>query len=96
MTLRSANETSRQDIGRGRYDRPAGPLDVRKQYNPHTEIIRMPAGSIVSIPRLEASLEPLDPPSPGFYGALMFALPVSIFLWVLIGFAAWGLLSVFR
>lgn len=89
--LRSASETSRQDIGRGRCDRPAGPLDVRTQYSPHTEIVRLPAGSIVSIPVLES----LDPSPPGFYGALVFALPISLALWVLIGLAGWGLISVF-
>jgi hypothetical protein len=62
-----------------------------KQYYPPTEIVRMPSGSIVSIP----SFEELDPPSPGFYGALMFALPISFILWILIGLAVWGLVSVF-
>jgi len=95
MTFRSSNETSRQNIGRGRYDRPAGSRDVRTQYNPHTEIVRSPAGSIVSIPRFEAPLEPLDLAQARLHEALMFALPLSFFLWILIGLAAWGLISVF-
>lgn len=61
-----------------------------KQYYPPTEIVRLPSGSIARIPRFEQ----LDPPPPGFYGALMFALPLSIILWILIGLAAWGLVSV--
>ena len=91
MIMRSANETSRQDIGRGRYDHPAGSRGTVTQYASGAEIIRMPSGSIVSIP----SLESLDPPSPGFYGALMFALPISLMLWILIGLSVWGLVSVF-
>lgn len=60
-----------------------------------TEIIRMPAGSIVQLPRLEPRFESLDPPDPGFYRALMFALPISLVLWGLIGLAVWLLASVF-
>jgi len=63
----------------------------RKQYNPPTEIVRLPSGSIVQIP----SFESLNPPDPGFYRALMFALPISLVLWGLIGLAVWGLVSVF-
>lgn len=65
--------------------------DAGTKYYPRTEIVRMPSGSIVAIPALES----LDPSPPGFYGALVFALPVSLALWVLIGLAGWGLISVF-
>lgn len=69
--------------------------DVRTQYNPHIEIVRMPSGSIVSIPRLEPPLEPLDLAQARLKEAILFALPLSIFLWILIGLAVWGLFSVF-
>jgi hypothetical protein len=91
MTLRSVNETSRQNIGRGRYDRPAGSRDVRTQYNPHTEIVRLPAGSIVSIPRHEAPLEPLDLSQARFNKALAFALIVNFSIWGLLALAVWAL-----
>lgn len=62
-----------------------------KQYYPPTEIVRLPSGSIARIPRFE----PLDPQPPGFYGALVRWLPVSIIIWILLGLACWGLISVF-
>jgi hypothetical protein len=69
--------------------------DAKKQYNQRAEIIRMPAGSIVSIPRYESSLEPIDLAEARLKKALLFAIPLSLFLWILIGLAAWGLVSVF-
>lgn len=56
-----------------------------------TEIVRMPSGSIAQIP----ALEPIDLAQARFHKALLFALPVSLFLWGLIGFAVWLLASVF-
>jgi hypothetical protein len=91
MMFRSANETSRQDIGRGRYDRPAGSRDVRTQYNPHTEIVRMPAGSVVFLPRLEPPLESLDLAKSRFNKALAFALIVNFSIWGLLALAVWAL-----
>jgi hypothetical protein len=64
-------------------DAPGG--DAKKQYIQRVEMVRMPSGSIVSIP----SFEELNPPPPGFYGALMFALPISLAIWCLLGFAVW-------
>jgi hypothetical protein len=87
-------KTSQRDIGRGRFDHPAGSHGVT-QYYAGNEIIRMPAGSIVQLPRLEPSFEPFDPPQANLHRALMFALPISLVLWGLIGFAGWLLLSVF-
>ena len=87
----SFEKTSRQNVGRGRFDHSAGSRDVRKQYNPHTEIVRMPSGSIVQI----SSFKEIDAAPPGLYRALMFAIPVSLVLWSLIGAAAWLLISVF-
>lgn len=90
MMFRSANETSRQDIGRGRYDLPAGSRGAVTQYTSGAEIIRMPSGSIVSIP----PLEPLDIAQARLKEAVLFALPVSVLIWVLIGLSVWGLISV--
>lgn len=70
-------------------DAPGG--GAKKQYNQRTEIVRMPSGSIAQIP----SFEPLDPSQARLHRALMFALPVSLLLWSLIGFAVWLLISVF-
>jgi hypothetical protein len=75
-------------------DAPGG--DAGTKYYPRTEIIRMPAGSIVSIPRYESPLEPIDLAEARLKKALLFAIPLSLFLWILIGLAAWGLVSVFR
>jgi hypothetical protein len=62
------------------------------QYSSGAEIIRMPSGSIVSIP----SLEPLHLAEARLKEALLFALPLSIILWILIGLAIWGLISAVR
>lgn len=89
MMFRSANETSRQDIGRGRYDHPAGSRGAKKQYNHRAaNVILLPSGSI-------APLEEIDLSQARFHRALMFALPVSLLLWSLIGAAVWLLASVF-
>ncbi len=66
-------------------------LDAGTKYYPRTEIIRMPSGSIVAIP----PLEPIDLAQARFHRAIMFALPISLVLWSLIGLAVWGLVSVF-
>jgi hypothetical protein len=92
MMFRSANETSRQDIGRGAFDHPAGSRGAKKQYNQRAEIVRMPSGSIVSIP----SFEEFDTTPTGLHRALMFALPISIILWGLIGLAVWLLVVAIR
>jgi hypothetical protein len=81
--------TSRQHIGRGRNDHAAGSRGEGTQTNPHDEIIRMPAGSIVSIPRLKISNSlqtSID------IGVAMFW--IGYFLLVLggIGFTCWALL----
>jgi hypothetical protein len=91
MIARQHKKTSRQNVGRGRYDHPAGSRGAKTKYIPRTEIIRLPSGSIARIPIFE------DPDSSQarLHRALMFALPVSLILWSLIGAAAWLLISVF-
>lgn len=91
MTARDYGMTSQRDVGRGRFEHPAGSRGAKKQYNHRTEIVRLPSGSIAQIP----SLEQLDLSQARFNRALMFALPVSFILWGLIGLAIWGLISVF-
>ena len=75
----------------GNHPLPASRGEGTQTY-PHTEIVRMPSGSIAQIP----ALEPLNLSQARFNEALLFALPLSIFLWVLIGLAICGLVSVFR
>jgi hypothetical protein len=69
----------------------AGSRGKGKQYNPPAEIIRLPSGSIVSIPRFE----PIEFAEARLKKELPFALFVSLILWGLIGLAVWGLISVF-
>lgn len=83
--------TSRQKVGRGRFDHSAGSRGEGKQYNSRTEIVRLPSGSIAQIPLFEAP----DLAQARLKEAILFALPVSIILWGLIGLAVWGLVSVF-
>lgn len=60
---------------------PAGSRGSVPQYKSGAEIIRMPAGSIVSIPSLEAS----DLPKPRLNEPLVLALLFNCLLWF--GFA---------
>lgn len=90
QALLRAPDKTRPAATTGACPQPAS-VDAKKQYHQRVEIVRLPAGSIVSIPVLES----LDPSPPGFYGALVFALPISLALWVLIGLAGWGLVSIF-
>ncbi|MCK1430883.1 hypothetical protein [Bradyrhizobium sp. 87] len=84
--------TSQRDVGRGRFDRPAGSRGAKKQYNHRTEIVRLPSGSIAQIP----SFESLDLSQARFHRALVFALPVSLLLWSLIGLSVWLILCAIR
>lgn len=79
MTMRyPRSETSRQNIGRGRYDHPAGSRGAVTQTTSGAEIVRLPAGSIVSI----GPFEPIEFAESRLKEALLFALPVSILLWI--------------
>lgn len=69
----------------------AGSRGEGTQTHPHAEIIRLPSGSIVSV----GPFEPIDLAEARLKEAIAFALPVSIILWILIGLAIWGLISVF-
>lgn len=59
------------------------------------EIIRMPSGSIVSIPRIEPALEPLDLSKARLNKALVFALAINFLAWGFILLAGRALASVF-
>lgn len=88
--LPTSQLTSRQNVGRGRFDRSAGSRGAVTQYISGAEIIRMPSGSIVSIPALEISNSlqtSID------IGVAMFW--ISYFLLVLsgLGFSCWALLK---
>ncbi|MCK1465752.1 hypothetical protein IVB34_47580 [Bradyrhizobium sp. 2] len=67
------------------------PLDrlsrTGKQYYPPAEIIRMPSGSIVSIP----PLKPLNLAQSRFNEAVVFALLVNFGIWGLLAIAIWAL-----
>jgi hypothetical protein len=84
---RSFEKTSRQNVGRGRYDHPAGSRGAKTQYIPRTEIIRMPSGSIVSIPALKS----INLPQSRFNEALAFAMAVNFGIWGLLALAVWAL-----
>lgn len=58
-----------------------------KQYYPPAEIIRMPSGSIVSIP----PLKPLNLAQSRFNEAVVFALLVNFGIWGLLAIAIWAL-----
>src|SRR3954471_1026303 len=73
--------TSRQNVGRGRFDHPAGSQGAVTKNTSGAEIIRMPSGSIVSIP----PLEPINLYQARFNEALALAL--------LVNFGIWGLLA---
>jgi hypothetical protein len=77
---RASQLTSRRAATTGNPSRP-GSLGAVPQYKSGAEIIRMPAGSIVSLP----PLEPLDPAQPRFNEALVLALLFNCLLWF--GFA---------
>jgi hypothetical protein len=64
---------------------------AKNQYNHRAEIVRMPSGSIVSIPSFEA----LNAPHPGFNRALLFALFVNFICWGFILLAGRALAAVF-
>lgn len=74
-------KSSPRSVTTGESDQIAGSRGTVTQYNSGAEIIRMPSGSIVSIPHLETS----DLPKSSFNEALVFAL--------LVNFAIWGLLA---
>lgn len=84
--------TSRQNVGRGRFDRPAGSRGEGTQTYPHAEIVRLPSGSIVSI----GPFETLDPSQASFNRPFVFAFRASLMLWGLIGVAVWLLVSAIR
>jgi hypothetical protein len=77
----SFEKTSRQNVGRGRFDHSAGSRGAKKQYNQRTEIVRLPSGSIAQIPVFEAP----DLPKSGFNEALVLALLANFVAWF--GFA---------
>lgn len=58
-----------------------------QKINPRAEIVRLPSGSIAQIPRFE----PIYLAEARLKEALLFALPLSIILWILIGLAVWAL-----
>jgi hypothetical protein len=82
--------TSRQHVGRGRFDRAAGSRGQGKQYNPPAEIIRMPSGSIVSIPTFEISNSlqtSID------IGVAMFWIAYFLIILTGLGLSCWALLK---
>lgn len=64
----------------GNHPLPAS-RDAGTKYNPRTEMVRMPSGSIVQIP----SFESYDLPKSRFNEALALALLINLFAWF--GFA---------
>jgi hypothetical protein len=82
--------TSRQHVGRGRFDRAAGSRGQGKQYNPPAEIIPLPSGSIVSIPILEISNSlqtSID------IGVAMFWIAYFLIILTGLGLSCWALLK---
>lgn len=80
--LKSESElTSRQNVRRGRLDHSAGSRDAGTQYNPRTEIVRLPSGSIAQI----SSFEPIYVAKPRLNEPLVLALLFNCLLWL--GFA---------
>jgi hypothetical protein len=74
-------------------DAPGG--GVVTKYSSDAEIVRLPAGSIVSIPRHEAPLEPLDLATARLNKAVVLALAVNFLSWGLILLAGRALARVF-
>ena len=70
---------------------PSGSRDARTKYNPRTEIIRMPSGSIAQVP----SFESRDLPHAGFNKPLLFGLAVNFLAWGFLVLAGRALASVF-
>jgi hypothetical protein len=85
MSMRNFEMTSRRVADGGR--QRSGSRGQGKQYNPPAEIIRMPSGSIVSIP----PLEPIDLAQARLNKALLLALPVSLGIWGLLALLVWAL-----
>lgn len=77
----------------------SGPADGGVQRNRSRRANTHPGNSYPlpsrSISRIETPLESIDLAQSRLKEAILFALPVSILLWILIGLAAWGLISVF-
>lgn len=89
MMTRSANETSQRDIGRGRFDRPAGSRGDTQYFAGNS--IPLPAGSLASpVPILksidlsQAILDGLAVVFGLFFLAALFgSLPLAVALMVL-------------
>lgn len=72
----------------------SGSRGLGKQYNSRAaNVILLPSRSILAAD--VAPLEPIDLAQARLKEAIPFALPVGALLWILIGLAVWGLISVF-
>lgn len=85
--LRAPNLTSRQNVGRGRFDHSAGSRDAGTQTYPHAEIL-LPAGSIASPVSIFKTLDLTQTVLDGlaaifwilFLAALFGSLPLAVAL----------------